>query len=370
MIRVLQVFGTLGRGGLESFVMNLYRAIDRDKIQFDFLLTFPNGDYEEEARALGARIFYIPNRSANFKEYKDSLNAFFKLHSKDYSAIHLHASSLSSIDPLIYAKKFGIRRRIIHSHSSSVKHSVKARFVHRVVHEYRKLQIKRIATDYLGCSDKALEWMFSGTGIRDKAVMINNGIDSAKFAYNLEVRKAVRSEFGIQNRFVMGHVGSFIDVKNHRFLINLFSKLIEKLPSAILLLVGDGELKEDIRNQVKMNGLQDNVIFAGVRSDVNRLLQGMDILIMPSFFEGLPVSLVEAQASGLPVLASNTISQDVALTPNIKFLSLQSCLEIWIDEIITVYKSFKRIDATDFIRRNGFDIKDIVEKISTIYYNV
>jgi len=369
MIRVLQVFGRLGRGGLETFVMNLYKAIDKAQIQFDFLLTSPGGEYETEAKSLGARIFYTNARALGLRQYKIALDTFFAEHSGEFQAIHVHASSLSSIEPLVYAKKYGVPIRIIHSHSSSVKRNLKTRLIHQVLHLINKTRIRSLATHYWGCSDKALDWMYAYTGIRSKAIMINNGIETSKFTFNVQVRDEVRNEFELANQFIVGHVGSFIHVKNHSFLINLFSVLLKDISDAKLMLIGDGELRYDIIKQVQSLGIENSVILTGSRGDVNRLLQAVDLLIMPSFFEGLPVSLVEAQAAGLPILASNTISNDVAITPNIKFLSLKEGLSVWLEAIKNIHKDFVRQDSTEYIVNAGFDINQTASFVCDIYLN-
>ncbi len=369
MIRVLQVFGRLGRGGLETFVVNMYKAIDRSQVQFDFLLNAPNGEYEEEVMALGANIFHLPSRAQGIKAYRQALDTFFKSNIGKYAAIHLHASSLTAIEPLIYAKKYGIRIRIIHSHSTSVKRDLRLRGLHHMLHSINRLRIGRIATHYFGCSDKALDWMYSWSGVRSKAIMINNGIDTTPFRFDLETRREVRSELGLKDEFVIGHVGSFIQVKNHKFLIDIFTNLHKRIPNTHLILVGDGELRHEIENNIRYNGISEAVTLTGIRGDVNRILQGLDLLIMPSFFEGLPVSLVEAQAAGLPILASDTISRDVAITPNIKFLSLKDDKKNWIDAIEAIKDNYIRHDTTDCIRKAGFDIYQTADYISRAYLN-
>lgn len=369
MKRVLQVFGCLGRGGLESFVLNLYRAIDHDKVQFDFLLTSAEGENEEEVKRIGANIYYLPSRSLGWVNYQKALDSFFKTNAHNYAAIHLHCSSLTSIEPLVYAKKYNIPIRIIHSHSSSVKRNLKARLIHQVLHLINKTRIKSLATHYFGCSDKALDWMYAYTGIRSKAIMINNGIETSKYRFNLKVRNEVRNEFGLTNQFIVGHVGSFIHVKNHSFLINIFGALLNDIPDAKLILIGEGELREAIVKQIQSLGIEDRVILTGSRGDVNRLLQAIDLLIMPSFFEGLPVSLVEAQAAGLPILASDTISKDVAITPNITFLSLKEDMSVWIETIKKIHKEFTRQDSTEYIVKAGFDIHQTASFLCNIYLN-
>ena len=367
MIRVLQVFGSLNRGGLESFVMNLYRAIDKNKIQFDFLLSSPGGNYEEEVKAFGARIYYLPQRNRGIRNYHFALDKFFAEHAAEYNAIHVHASSLSAITPLYYARKYGVKTRIIHSHSSTIRQELKANFLHHAAHRINKLRIGKLANIYLGCSDKALDWMYKGSGVRKKACMINNAIPLTEYKFNEEVRKKIREDMGLHGKFVVGHVGSFTHVKNHRFLISIFRDMLKEIPSAHLLIIGEGPLREQIISQIDNLGLKDNVTLAGLRSDVNTLLQGMDMIIMPSLFEGLPVSLVEAQASGLPVIASETISKDTAITPNIRFIPLSAGSEAWLKAIMEFHDHFRREDTSEFISKNGFDIKNVATYLSQIY---
>lgn len=367
MIRILQVFGRLTRGGLETFVMNLYREIDRTKIQFDFLVTGRGGDYEEEVERMGARIFRIPPRNLGRRKYNDALDEFFKAHSSEFAAIHEHASSLSSIEPLHYAKKYGIPVRIIHSHSSSISSAIKASKIHHLLHLYGKMRIPGLATHYFGCSDKALDWMFAGTSVRKKSEMINNGIPLKKFSFDKCIRDEVRAELGISDKYVIGHVASFIPVKNHKFLIDVFSRLSSLMPDAELVLAGDGLLRPEIERQISEYGLNNKVILTGVRSDVNRLLQGFDLFMMPSIFEGLPVSLVEAQTAGLPLLISDTISQDVKLRDEVVFKSLSAPLDNWVEEIIRIRNSYVRVDGSEGVDKHGFGIEGIAARFTQIY---
>ena len=368
MKRVLQVFARLTRGGLETFVMNVYRTINREEIQFDFLVCADGGDYEEEVKRMGGRIFKIAPRNSGLLNYYSSLDAFFKTHQGEWIAIHQHVSSLSSIEPQYYAKKYGIPVRVLHSHSSSIASSVKMNSLHKMFHYISKLFVKSWCTDYLGCSDKAIDWLYSGTGVRGKALMINNGIELERYRYSLEIREKVRCEFGIEtNTVIVGHVGSFIKVKNHAFLLKVFQAFRQLHSNTKLLLVGDGPLRDSIEEQAKNIGIDDLVIFAGIRSDVNELLQAMDIFVMPSLFEGLPVSLVEAQSTGLPVFASDTISHDAKLTDEFYFISLGRTPEEWAQNIANCLSNYIRTDKTLTISEKGFDIKGISNKLMSIY---
>jgi len=368
MKRVLQVMGGLNRGGLETFAMNIYRAIDKEEIQFDFLLTqIPGGDYAEEAKSMGANIFTLPARNKGYKAYQQALDTFFKEH-HDYIAIHEHISSLTSIDPAYYAKKYGIPVRIFHAHSSSIQKSLKYHWVHTILHYLNKLKVHSWATHYLGCSDKALDWVYKYTGVRSKAIMINNGIDTSKYIFNESVRSEVRAELGLSaDAFVMGHVGRFIPLKNQSFLVDILVEMKKTCPNAKLMLVGDGELREQVAKEAEEKGVGPDVLFTGVRSDVNRLMQAMDVFVMPSWFEGLPVSLVEAQAAGLPVVASDTISHDSDLTGTILFESIKKESREWSATIIYWTNKIRRQNNTVKIIKSGFDSVTSEKYLTQIY---
>lgn len=366
-IRVLHIFGSLRRGGLETFVMNLYRAIDRTRIQFDFLVNEDGGDYKQEVQEMGGRIYMIAPRNTGILKYRDSLNAFFKTHAKEYEAVHMHTSFLSSIEPLEYAKKYSIPIRIVHSHSSAIPQTIKANKLHYILHLINKRFIPKIATHYLGCSEKANTWLFSKTIAADNALIIPNGIDSAKFAFCEETRSEVRAEMGIDDdAFVVGHVGSFSHVKNHKFIISVFENLVQVIPEARLILVGDGYLRPEIENNIP-NAIKDKVIFTGIRTDIHRILQAMDVFIMPSLFEGLPVALVEAQASGLPIVISDTISHDVKLTPDVTFLPLECNLSTWVDTLAKYHEEPNDRQTSEQIKQSGFDIKTSANILSNLY---
>lgn len=368
MKRILQIMGSLKRGGLETFAMNMYRSIDRNEIQFDFLLTqVAGGDYEEEAKSMGANIYYMPARNKGYKAYRKALDIFFREH-HDYIAIHEHISSLTSIDPAYYAKKYGIPVRIFHSHSSSIQKSLRLHWVHTILHYLNKPKVHSWATHYLGCSDKALDWAYKYTGVRSKAIMVNNGIDSEKYIYNEAIRKDVRNELGIENDdFVIGHVGRFIPLKNQGFLVDILEELHKSIPTAKLMLVGEGETMDEVRAKAETKGLKKYTVFTGVRSDVMRLMQAMDVFVMPSWFEGLPVSLVEAQAAGLPVVASESISHDSDITGTILFKSINESADEWAKSIVKWKEKCGRSNNIEKIKKAGFDSKTSVEILKNIY---
>ncbi len=364
MIRVLQILSSFNRGGMETFIMNVYRTIDKTQIQFDFLISQEGCDYELEAKSYGARIYYKGSRRKDgFVSYCKKLDGFFKEHAKDYVAVHYHESTLSSMEPLFYAKKYGIKNRILHSHSSSVAGSK----LHYITHYVNKLFVRNLATQYVGCSAKAISWFYKGTGVYSKAVMIANGINPKLFVFDEQKKAHVRSELGIGiNDLVIGHIGRFMWIKNHKYIIDVFEQIHMQRPDSKLILIGIGPLFDEIKERVREKGLSDVVLFMGLRSDIPELLQAIDVVIMPSIYEGMPVSLVEAQAAGALVYGSDTISKDTAITDRMHFLSIEKDPSFWAD-IILSNDSVKKVDTSAEIKKSGFDINEIAKDLVKRY---
>lgn len=360
MIHVLQIVDSMQQGGIQAFLMNLYRNINRDEIQFDFLI-FRNDRqwYEKEIEELGGVIYKAPGRKSGIVRCRKYLMDFFQKH-KEYEIIHYNASSLSFIEPLYYAKKNGVKTRIIHCHSSSFIGNP----IHILLHKINKNRISSLANIFLSCSEPATVWMFGGTNIESKVQLIQNGIDSRRFLYSEEMRKKYRKELDVDKNLVIGHVGRFSRVKNHVFIIEVFAELKKQKKNAILMLVGDGELRNEIESLVVSSGLSDAVRFLGNRNDVSNLMQAMDVLIMPSLYEGFPVTAIEAQAAGLPVVMSNKITKEAVINRNVVMKDLKDSKEEWVKTILT---NTERVKNTEGIINKGFDIKDTVEKIVTIY---
>ena len=367
MIRVLQVLPGLNRGGLETFVMNVYRTIDKSQIQFDFLTNMEGGDYAEEIKELEGNIYYIPPRNKGYKSYCRNLKNFFERNKGKYSAIHYHESSLTSLEVLYYAKKAGIPIRIMHSHSSSIMGNK----FHYISHYIGKIFIASLANRYFGCSDKALDWMYGHTGIRREAAIVNNGINTPLFKYNEKTRSKVRNEFNIgENDIVVGHVGRFSAVKNHTFLVDIFKELKEQSESAKLILVGVGELYEEIQTKVDTLGLSESVIFTGLHTDTYNLYQAMDIFVMPSLYEGLPVVLVEAQAAGLPIVCSDRISKMSVMSKSFEMISLDSTPKKWTESIFqTLKQSNDRMEGQSNVVNSGYDINKVTDFLISSYVN-
>ncbi|MCH3987860.1 MAG: glycosyltransferase family 1 protein [Lachnospiraceae bacterium] len=345
-MKKILVFGiTDNPGGVESFLMNYYRKIDRSKLQFDFLCNTEKVAYEEEILSLGGKIYRIPARSFDRKAFQTELNHFMQKHAAEYCAIWENVCSLANIDYLTAALKYGIPRRIIHSHNAENPDS----FLRGLLHRINRYRVKRTATDFWACSEEAAKWFYgSSKGCR----IIPNAIDIPKFKYDVKVREEYRRNLGIEQKHVIGHVGRFHFQKNHEFLIHVFAKVVSKDPKAHLLLVGQGELEEKIKQLVSSMDMDEHVTFLGVRGDMPQLYQAMDLFVLPSVFEGLPVVSLEAQASGLPCVLADSVSAEAKVNENVQYLSLNDSEDIWAEAIKEAmnYNLEKRSDQSKMLK--------------------
>lgn len=345
-IRILHVVTYMGRGGLETMIMNYYRQMDRTKVQFDFLVHRDfRADYDDEIERLGGRIYRIGRLIPWSGAYQRSLDTFFAAH-PEYRVVHVHQDCLSAVI-LKTAKKHGVPVRIAHSHSSSQDKNLKY-----LIKLYYKRKIPTYATELFACSKEAGEWMFGGRPY----TMVNNAIDAAQYSYRCARAREVRQALGIaEDAFVIGHVGRFSSVKNHAFLLDVFGELCHADEHAVLLLVGDGQLRNSMEEKTKDMGLKARVLFTGMRSDVCDLMQAMDVFAFPSFYEGLPVSLVEAQAAGLPCVISDRVPEACVLTDLVQRVSLEESARQWAERIFAARATVRR-DRFEEIAACGFDI--------------
>lgn len=355
-MRILHVVTSMNRGGLETMLMNYYRKIDREKLQFDFLVhRQERADYDDEIESMGGRIYRISKLNPFSISYRNELKHFLEEH-KEYQIIHVHQDCLSTV-ALKIAKKCKIPVRIAHSHSSSQEKNLKY-----VIKLFYKRSIAKYATHLLACGKEAGQWMFCGADFQ----ILNNAIDAEKYIYRENVRNQLRDEMEIlPEELVVGHVGSFGYPKNHEFLIEIFESLSKKVPCK-LLLIGDGALRTEIENEVRAKKMEDRVIFTGVRSNVADFMQAMDVFVFPSRYEGLPVTLVEAQAAGLPCLISENIPMECKKTNLIDQMSLEASREAWADKIVELSK-VPRSNTYEEICRAGFDIKENAVKLQKFY---
>lgn len=326
-IRVAQVLNRMDSGGVEAVVMNYYRHIDRKQVQFDFYFAkdsvFPQ---REELEKMGAGIYPIPSYTKVFSYHRVLHHAFKR---GNYQIVHAHLSTMS-VFPLFAAWRAGIPVRICHNHSTAHWGEGKKTLLKYLLRPFAKI----FATDYFACGEKAGRWMYGNRCFeRGRVHVMPNAIDTKKFVYDEEAKRCLRAELGIpQDAFVLGHVGRFMYQKNHAFLLRVFQRLLSSRQDAWLLLIGEGERMKLIRSEVEKMGIEGKVRFTGTRSDVAKLYSAMDVFCLPSFYEGLPVVALEAQANGLPCLFSDRMTKEVVLTPGARQLSIENP-EPWVKAV-------------------------------------
>lgn len=362
MIRILQCVNDMHRAGLETMLMNYYRNIDRDKIQFDFLTHRPyKSDYDEEIVSLGGRVFYAPRLyPQNYIAYFKWMKAFFNEQS-EYQIVHSHMDSMSYL-PLLAAKKAEIPIRIAHSHNTSIDRDFKY-----VLKQYFRWKINSVANYRFACGNAAGQYLFRNRDF----VVIPNAVDSQKFLYNKLIRAIKRQELGVEGKFVIGHVGRLSYQKNHKFLIDIFRNIANIERNAVLILVGTGNKEQKICSQINQYGLNDRIYLLGNRSDVNELYQAMDVFVMPSFFEGVPLVGIEAQFSELPCIFSTEIPNEVAFSDNVCFVELRASINKWTNKILK-YRNYYRNRGVAYskIRTSIYEISNSVGRLSNLYLNI
>ncbi|MZQ83646.1 glycosyltransferase [Paenibacillus sp. 5J-6] len=350
-VRVLHAVVNMNRGGAEVLIMNLYRNIDRTMIQFDFL-TCKEGEFDAEIIEMGGRIHRIPYVSdVGHFAYINALNKFFLDHS-EYKIVHSHMDKMSGF-VLRSAKRAGVPVRIAHSHSTNNEGS----FLKRMYKMYAGKSIISNATHLLACSKNAAKWLFKKEA--DKADILKNGIECEKFLFSSEVREQVREELNLQTEdVVVGHVGRFCHPKNHTFLLDIFYEFSKLIPNSVLVLAGDGPLRSDIEMKVKKLNLENRVKLLGVRNDINRLLQAYDVFVFPSIYEGLPVTLIEAQGAGLPCVISDVVTKEVDLGVHLIEYSSLFDQAIWVEKIRDIAaRNRHRETSASILFQKGYDIR-------------
>lgn len=362
MKRVLQVVSSLRKNGTETFIMNLFRNIDRSEVMFDFLVfNDDRSGFYEEIVSYGSRVFFLPPRRKDFFKYKKELISFFEKNASDYDAVHMHGMSLTTLLPLKLAKRYGIKKRIFHIHGSSCQG-----FHNKFLHGLNKMWINGLATDFLGCSQEALKWGFSHSKALIKSRVIPNGINLKKFKFDSRKRYDIRKELNIEKETVIGHIGSFNPIKNHLFLLEIFKSYQRLNPNSVLILVGDGNLEFSIKQKINELALNDKVKILGRREDVENIYQAMDIFVFPSLHEGLGFVLIEAQANGLPALASTGVPPEVVLSDNVARYPLGKSADDWALKIAELVE-IDRNQTTFNNRMEKFSIINTVKILNSIY---
>ncbi|MBS2969661.1 glycosyltransferase family 1 protein [Metabacillus sp. KIGAM252] len=350
-VRVLHTVVNMNRGGAETLIMNLYRNMDRSKVQFDFL-TCKEGVFDDEIRELGGTIHRIPyiTDGGHFR-YIRSLNAFFS-QNRHYKIVHSHLDKMSGF-VMQAAKKYGIPVRIAHSHNTQSE----GNFLAKTYKDYAGRLIHPSSTHLFSCSQAAAEWLFGDRG--RVSILLKNGIDSEQFKHSSSTRNRIRLELGITNQYVIGHVGRFNLQKNHNFLIDVFNECSKNFTDLHLVLAGDGPLRNEMEQKVKNLNLSEKVSFLGIRSDIHHLLQAFDLFAFPSLHEGLPVTLVEAQGAGLPCIISDKITREADMGIDLITYLPISQKEDWAAKIPKILLETKQRNIPqDALASNGYDIRN------------
>lgn len=367
-IRVLQIVGRMDRGGIETMIMNLYRNIDRNKVQFDFLAHYGReAAYNDEIRAMGGRIYEMPalkNESHVYYwrlfQYISALKKFFKEH-KEYKIIHGHMTNTASIYMPI-ARKNGVTCRIAHSHNTHGK----AGMLGYVTNLLQK-PIYKNATDWFACSKAAAYWFYPKADVdAGKVTILANAVDAEKFRFSPEVRKRMRNELGVDGKAVVGCVARFRPEKNHVFLIDVLREILKEEPNAVLLLAGEGPAEDEVRQKAISMGLKDKVLFLGMRTDIPNVLQAMDAFTLASLWEGLPVTGIEAQAAGLYCVVSDGVTEEMNAIDMVQYIPLSASKEVWAGALLAAAKKERR-DTYEKLKKSGYDIHTTAPWLQQFY---
>jgi len=361
-IRVLHVLGRLDLGGAESRIMDIYRKIDKSKVQFDFVIHTQDKCYfTDEVKSLGGKIYALPRfKGANYFKYKQSWRRFFKNHRDEYRIVHGHQTSTGFVY-LKEAKNNCVPVRIAHSRNSNKENLIK-----KHVCKLSKLYATHLfaVSKLAAISEFGLKTVEGG-----QAKILPNAIDAKKYSFNEETRKEKREELGLKEEPLVIHIGRFHPQKNHEFLLDVFYEVLKFEPAAKLLLVGEGPLMDKVKQKISKLKIGGSVIVAGVRSDVPDLLQAADILLFPSLFEGLPGVVLEAQAAGLPCIVSDSVTEEVGVTDLVQYVSLTKSTAFWADEIVSSWRHRARRTTFYDIHKSGYDIESVSELYQSFYLN-
>lgn len=370
MIKVLQIGMTDNLGGIESYLINYYRNIDKNKINFDFINIYPNPlCFQNEIENGKSKIYKITSYYRNPFKFIAELKKI--IIENDYQIIHCNMNSAVMIFPLIAAKIAKAKIIIAHAHNSSSDKGM----LKKILHFVNKRFIPLFANVFFACSNKAGKWFFNKKILNsNNYFIINNAIEVEKFKFNNEVRKKLRKKLNIPaGAFVVGHVGRFVPQKNHIFLIDIFKKIYTENNNSYLILIGDGYLEEKIKNKIKEFDLLDNVLFFKKRNDINNFYQVMDAFILPSLYEGLPLVGIEAQVSGLNCFFSDRVTDEINITNSVNFISLNDSSSLWSSKIICSLKIKESKDRNDNyfkMAKSNYNIKNAARNLIEIYETI
>ena len=369
-IRILRIVAVMNKGGIETQIMNIYRKLDRSKYQFDFLVTRDEkGLFDEEIENFGGKIYKIPSvRNVGIFKFIKHVDDFFQNH-QEYKIVHCHMNTWSGLF-LNIAKKYNVPVRIAQSHSAQqgFKSSNLKSFIESNFKKTMKLFIKKGATHFWAVGEEAGEWLYGKKIAQTDMEIVPNAKDLETFRYDPSARENLRGSLGIpKDSFVIGHVGSFSPVKNHSFLINLFEQINKNKIESMLCLVGDGHLRNEIEKKVSEIGLNEKILFLGLRNDVNKLMSVFDVLVLPSLFEGMPNVVIEAQAASLPCLVSDSITSEIDMGVGlVYFKSLEETKDVWLELLLNLPNNGRPVEIKK-IKQKGYDINSQIKWLENFY---
>lgn len=362
--KVLQFSIVNARGGRTQVILNLWKSIDKELFQFDFITFNKSLDYEKELVDTGANIYHIENLPSN--NLDGFISEFREILKNQYDIVHIATTQWNGTIIEELSREAGVKKIIVHAHSSGVEYNgVCDASVAKRHMTLRQGIDTNIATDYIACSEEAARWLYGDVIPPQKQQIVYNGVDTKKFKFDPNKRMKIRKELGVENKTVIGFVGRMVMVKNIDFIFRIFS-ILAKTEKYSLLLIGEGPLKEKYKNLSSTLGIEEQCVFSGFVTNVEEYLQAMDVFVLPSLFEGFPLVLLEAQCCGLNCLVSDSITKSANATGLVKYLSI-SDENIWINEIINSTSKSVRRDYSDIVAQKGFDIKAVASKIEKIY---
>ncbi len=357
MKKILCIAASMDTGGAETFLMKIFRGIDREKWHMDFCVTKKErGFYDDEIESNGSKIFRITQKTDSIKLFKKELSQVIKENGYDV-VFRSGASCFTALD-LWVAKKCGVKVRVLRSSNAGTMQGKLQQFIN----VFSRRILTSVANVKMAPSMLAAEYTFGKRVARKKVCILNNGLDTERYRFNEKVREDIRNELNIQDKMVIGHVGRFSAQKNHSYLINIFNEYVKLNSNAVLLLIGTGEKEEQVKKQVEDLGIKDKVLFLGVKSNVPDYFMAMDMLLFPSLFEGMPNVVIEAQTTGLPCLISDTITQEVKVTDCIEMLSIKKPCKDWADAITKMDLQKERQKYVDIMQQKEYDIKQVIER--------
>lgn len=349
-VRVLHIVGAIAPGGLENFIMNLYEQIDREQVQFDVIIhARKENDYVEQIEAMGGKVYTLPRLTS--KPIQNLIQIYRIVKKQQYPVVVRHTPN-ALVTPQLLVARLGGAKTICHSHSVTDPQ--------KTAHKLGRLLMKVATTNRVACSEAAGKWMF---GKQDYEI-VQNAINIQKFEYSKEKEQKVREEFKLADKKVYGHIGNFAEVKNHMYLLSIYKEILDRDKNAVCFCLGEGSLRTQIEAEIERLGIADRVILTGVRHDAENFMSCFDVLIFPSIFEGLPLTLIEAQAAGLPCLISDAITKEVVVTEHlVEMRSIKEPAELWAKRAVEIanQEELDRSCQYELIAKHGYDIKKLAK---------